>query len=534
MNKKTIWAITTAMSIALIGLISFQVSWINSTITLNQERFNRDVYTALNLVINQLEKGELRSVTTKALDKIPPISEVHPVNSVRPTNPPPPPLEEEISLRKIKTPRAIKVIYQTKSDTVVEEMSLEVASPLTDSKFQIEDSVNFTVERNGDTIKYTHHEDVKIEEARIKKKMKILDVVIDEIMHQDQTITRKIDLTEIDSLLQIVLANKGIDTNFEFAIWNEQSSSALLAKKENPSADLLDSKFKAGLFPNDLYGSTDYLILNFPDQQSFLFNQIWSSLIASFILVAIILSCFGYSLFTIIRQKKISEVKNDFINNITHEFKTPIATVSLACEALQEDAVFNTPSTAKRYIGMIKEENSRLENHVEKVLQLATLDKQTVTLHLEQLNMHDIIQDISDAFDIQITHKKGSILKQMTAKDYFVHGDNDHLTNVISNLLDNAIKYSPESPAITIITTSDAQLFTASIIDKGIGMSKEEVKKVFDKFYRVPTGNIHNVKGFGLGLSYVRDIIDMHHGSIRVQSDRKEGSTFTLTLPLIT
>ena len=533
MNKRTIWIITCAMSIALVGLISFQIYWINSTIRLNEDRFNRDVYESLNFVIKQLEKSEILAYTFKAIDSL------HEDGFVVP-EPPHPPIGKDFSYRRIGISRGIKVFYESNSssnnrrnDTIYEEIKAEVESHDVDSNIQIEDTELLLVKQYGDTIKYMH-QDVKVEEGKVKKKLEIFDAVLDELIQKERNSTRKINLTQIDSLIEIALKNKGIDTKYEFAVWNQKTSNAILAKEEKPSEDFFDTQFKASLFPNDLIGNSEYLMLNFPNQQSFLFNQIWSSLLASFILVAIILSCFGYSLFTIIKQKKISEVKNDFINNITHEFKTPIATVALACEALLEQEILDNPMTLKRYLGMIKEENHRLENHVEKVLQLATLDKETLNLQLKQLDIHHIIEKVIKAFDMQIKHKKGSLVRKLSANKRQILADNDHITNVISNLLDNAIKYSPEAPAITIISKNDDKNVSISITDKGIGMSKDELKKVFDKFYRVSTGNVHNVKGFGLGLSYVNDIMEMHHGSISATSDVRQGSVFTLTLPLVT
>jgi len=245
----------------------------------------------------------------------------------------------------------------------------------------------------------------------------------------------------------------------------------------------------------------------------------------------VIIAIFGYALYTIMRQKKISEIKNDFINNMTHEFKTPISTVSLACEALQDEDVKKNDTFLKRYISIIDAENKRLGMQVEKVLQMATLEKKDFKLKLEKLNVHQVIDRALENINIQIEKREGVIKKQLLASQREVVADEVHLTNIIYNLLDNANKYSREKPEITIATNNKNDGIVVKIQDKGIGMSREVSNRIFEKFYREPTGNIHDVKGFGLGLTYVKTMLDALGGSINVKSDLAKGSTFEIYLP---
>ena len=254
-------------------------------------------------------------------------------------------------------------------------------------------------------------------------------------------------------------------------------------------------------------------------------------MVSSAFLVLVILFCFGYSIKTIIRQKKLSEMKNDFINNMTHELKTPISTVSLAVEALNDKDIEQSP-LRDRYIRVIGEENKRLGEQVEKVLQIAAIDRKDYNLKEEMLQMNEMVKNATEHIIMQVEQRGGRLNVIENAKNDLVLGDEMHLTNIIVNLLDNANKYSPDAPNITLRTESDGDDFLVSIQDRGIGMTREQQKHIFEKFYRVPTGDLHNVKGFGLGLAYVQRMVEAHGGSIHVDSEPGKGSKFSISLPL--
>jgi two-component system phosphate regulon sensor histidine kinase PhoR len=254
------------------------------------------------------------------------------------------------------------------------------------------------------------------------------------------------------------------------------------------------------------------------------------------VLILVVMICFYLAVTTILHQKKLSDIKNDFINNMTHEFKTPISTIALAAEMAQENSAGGTSSLnlprLSRYLGIIREENRRLGTHVEKVLQMALLDKGEVKLKKTLVNTTDLITNALNSLSVQIENQNGAIDLEFEAVQEQVLGDEVHLANVLNNLIDNAIKYSPGQLHLTIRTNNVNQGLELSITDKGIGMKKEQLHRIFDTFYRVPTGNVHDVKGFGLGLSYVKTMVEAHGGTVLADSKPGEGSTFTIWLPL--
>lgn len=255
------------------------------------------------------------------------------------------------------------------------------------------------------------------------------------------------------------------------------------------------------------------------------------SFLGSALLLMIMIGCFYIAVNTILKQKKLAEVKNDFINNMTHEFKTPISTISLATQLIQEESAIAKNETILRYLGIIKEENIRLGNQVERVLQTAQMEKEEIILKKKELDIHSLIQHVADNINPIIHTNQGTLILNLDASPSLLLLDEVHISNVIHNLLDNAIKYSPNQLHVEIQTESQEGQFVIKIKDQGIGMEKSVLESVFEPFYRVPTGNIHNVKGFGLGLSYVKKIVDAHGGKVKVESTLGAGSTFIISLP---
>jgi two-component system, OmpR family, phosphate regulon sensor histidine kinase PhoR len=249
-------------------------------------------------------------------------------------------------------------------------------------------------------------------------------------------------------------------------------------------------------------------------------------------IIVVVMFFFTFAIIVILRQKRLSEIKNDFINNMTHELKTPISTIGLSSELLLRGDFREDPEKLKRYAEIIFKENKRLEGQVERVLNVAKLDKHQITLKKDLCNIHELLEDAKDSFDLNQTDAGGNITMELNATNYKIHVDPVHITNVIYNLIDNAVKYSGQTPEITIQTKNDDNWFYISVSDKGIGIKREDYKFIFDKFYRVPTGNLHNVKGFGLGLFYVKLIVEQHGGKVSVKSSVGKGSTFSIQLPL--
>jgi two-component system phosphate regulon sensor histidine kinase PhoR len=258
----------------------------------------------------------------------------------------------------------------------------------------------------------------------------------------------------------------------------------------------------------------------------------WPLLIVSGVVILILIFSFYYIMLNNLKQKKLSVIKNDFISNMTHEFKTPISTISLASEMLGDSSISQTPEKQQRYLQMIRDENKRLSVLVESILQTSILDKGEFKLKLSEVDVHDIINTAINNTHLLISQRRGSVSTFLKAQKYKLQADRVHLTNIIFNLIDNAIKYSRDVPEISISTFNTAEGIMIQVKDNGIGISKENQRKIFDKFYRVPTGNVHNVKGFGLGLSYVLAVVLKHNGTISVNSEPGKGSTFNVHLPI--
>jgi two-component system phosphate regulon sensor histidine kinase PhoR len=337
----------------------------------------------------------------------------------------------------------------------------------------------------------------------------------------------------LDSLISLELNIRGIDTRFEFGIFKPEGLEFLIQNSSNYSKELIEKGYAKILFQTDIYTSPEYLLLYFPHEKQFLLTELWGMLLISIILIIVIVYSFTYTISTIFRQKRLSEMKTDFINNMTHEFKTPISTISLACEALQDPDLRRSDEVSSTYITMISEENKRLSGMAEKILQTAVIDKGQLKMKKETINVHEIIQDVIKNLRIQVEIKDGVIRSNLTAAKPQVEGDRMHITNLVYNLLDNANKYSPKRPVIKINTENAHNGIILTIEDNGIGISRQEQKKIFDKLYRVPTGNIHEVRGFGLGLSYVKAIVEEHHGKITLESEVDRGTKFTVFLPFI-
>lgn len=336
---------------------------------------------------------------------------------------------------------------------------------------------------------------------------------------------------QLDSLILLELNTRGIDTRFEFGIYNPERDLFLIEKDPGMRKMLIEKGSAARLFVSDIFTSPEYLLLYFPNERQFLLTELWGMLLISIILIIVIVYSFTYTITTIFRQKKISEMKNDFINNMTHEFKTPISTISLACEALTDHTIERSPEFTENYINIILEENKRLATMAEKILQTAVIEKGQLNMKRENIDLHEIITDVIKNIRIQVEIKDGVIRKQCKAANPVLLGDKVHLTNLVYNLLDNANKYSPKKPVITVRTENTSNGIILTIEDHGIGISKGEQKKIFDKLYRVPTGNIQDVRGFGLGLSYVKAIVEEHHGRISLESEINKGTKFKVFLP---
>lgn len=338
---------------------------------------------------------------------------------------------------------------------------------------------------------------------------------------------------EIDSLLKDALHKNGIATSYHFALLSEHGDP--IEYKDSISRGLTTELLTMGyiyrLYRSNPFDPPVSISVFFPDKNQFVWSSLFWMMLLSILFISVLIYVFYSSMKGLLRERYLAAMKNDFINNMTHELKTPISTISLAGEFLTDDQVQSSGEARSRYIGMIKEENQRLGKLVEKVLQSAIIDKGELKLKKEKVNLHDIVHQAAKSLEIQIQKRGGQLILNLQSTQPELEADAVHLTNMVYNLLDNAIKYTPEAPRIEISTVSTPDKIILSVSDNGVGISKEDQKKIFDKLYRVPTGNLHNVKGFGLGLSYVKAIVEQHGGQVNVKSILGKGSTFEAHLP---
>lgn len=334
----------------------------------------------------------------------------------------------------------------------------------------------------------------------------------------------------LESLLRNEFTERNININFEYVIYDCFTDSIVFGDYisiDDTEKDHLQTKSYNMVWDKDGH----YFGVYFPTKESYIMSKMGIWVFSSGVILIIIIF-FAYTINIILKQKKLSEIKNDFINNITHEFKTPISTISLSAEVLLSSNIADEPERLKNYAKIIQQENNRLKNQVDKVLQLATLEDSKLKLENEVINVHDIINTASKSFELLIKEKNGTLTCSLNAANHLILGDNVHITNTLHNLIDNAIKYSAEQPQITIETSEHKGFISISVKDNGRGIPKEVQKNIFDKFYRAPTGDVHDIKGFGLGLNYVKTIVEAYNGSVRLISKENEGSTFVIKLPL--
>jgi len=535
MSKNRLGWIITLMSVALTGLIAFQWYWIDTVITGNRDHFERDVMTALSNVTKKLEQQEALFYVNR---KISNFSSQGQSRGFQPFQfQATPPLNQRQVLQGEKKIRFDDSLSSTGSFNFSFEV---VGAPLRPN--QMGKAFFDVLKSNIKNIQFAYPKDAPETETlnsnlkeileKISNKSNMMMGLLEEMMLPKIGLTNRFDPDQLDSLLHTELKKKSIDIPYDYAIINPRSGRLIEISKDYSNERLLQSHFKTNLFPNDVTNEPNLLVIDFPSQEKYLMSKIWFPLSSSALLILIILICFGYAVFTIVRQKKISVMKTDFMNNMTHEFKTPISTIGLAIEALLDPTIPQKPSMKMKYLGIIADENKRLESQVADVLQMAQLDKSELKLNLVTVDLHAIIQQAVDKISIQMERKLGHLKLALKASQFKLKGDEAYLLGVLLNLLDNALKYSKDAPNIMIRTQNIRGQLICSIKDHGMGMSKEAQRSIFQKFYRVASGNVHNIKGFGLGLAYVKEIITLHHGSIEVESELKKGTNFIVKFPL--
>jgi two-component system phosphate regulon sensor histidine kinase PhoR len=501
MNKRAIWVIIGLMSAALIGIIILQVYWINWSYQLGEQQFSKDVFAALNRVSNKLQRAE-----------------------------------------NIKDEFTIVSQSGLGAENYPGGIPLDVSSP--DYIINID-----SLEKYQEAVEELFRKQQNLYPNDPKKQLKIWqqqENLLERLEYSRQAnpqpVAERIDLQTLDKTIRKELKNRNINLEFNYGVYSSEERAFVITDghfvvhDSNPQAfaggskNLFTSIYKVDLFPEDLK-SPGQLLMYFPGKVGLFWGALWKTLLSSIIFTSLILFCFAYTIQVIFFQKKVGEMKTDFINNMTHEFKTPIATISLAADSITSPMILGNSEKVKRFADIIKQENKRMNKQVEKVLQMAVIDKEEFSLKITDINLHDVINNAVSNISLQVDKKSGTVQTNLKASKPIVQGDLTHITNVIHNLLDNANKYSPDKPEITVHTRDVSNGVEVIVEDKGMGMTKEAKKYIFDKFYRVHTGNRHDVKGFGLGLSYVKAMITAHNGQIEVRSELDKGSKFIITLP---
>lgn len=520
MKKKGIIFLIIAATFAIVALIGIQVYWIKISLETQQKNFDKTVMNSLVEVISKLEKEEaITQVTSKIFreDQFKPELSNDSVLVIEPF-----PLNDPFSQNSI-----VKETNTAGPQGDQYRINFAPSDKLDSSIFIIRktqkrvlSSTINTVVAGGDSLL----------KNQIEKKATLINDIVNELalISISKGFNDRIERSKIDSLIAFELNLNGIKIPYHFDILDAETQELSFETEEELSKEIMSSPYQISLFPNDFYIESDHLVLYFPNQSKHILKNSWKVLSISLFLVLILIALFYSSIATIFRQKKLSQVKNDFINNMTHELKTPISTISLACEALGDDGIALEKERRRSYVKMINEENTRLSILVDNVLKSAVWDSVELELDLKEHQVNDLLSQIVSSFEIQVSKSEGTIKMQIDAKKDLLAIDQIHFTNVIYNLLDNARKYGGENPEISIVSKNIDQWYQIEISDKGIGISKSEQRRVFDKFYRVPTGNIHNVKGFGLGLNYVKRIMDLHDGQVEIQSAKNEGTMVIL------
>lgn len=530
-NKYNIRFIATLAAVALIGLIIIQLYWISNAVTLNEQRFEQEVSESLNNVVYKLDKKSTAAKITKRINfRKQGIRWLMEHDSIGKSfglsdgN-----ISDKTKYEQKNKKMNVKIFEEVSTDSngVVSKQSKERAYTV-DSIHPIAFDIDNNITKKNEVI-INSFDTTNENFQKFLQKSDVVNDIFDELISITtySDVDFKIDTPSISKILQEEFLNKGITANYEYGIIGN-----LPQDNTSASQELLQSKFKVNLTPNNIFINQKYLSVYFPSQTRYILNAMWLMLSGSALLILVLVILFYYTISTIVKQKKLSEIKNDFINNMTHEFKTPISTISLACEVLGDNSIEKSPQRIGNYVKMINEENKRLGLLVENILQTAILDKGAFILHLEEVDVHQIMEHTISNIRLQVERKEGAIVTELNAINHFIKADKTHLTNILYNLLDNALKYSESKPFVKIKTENIGNEILISVQDNGIGISKENQKKIFDTLYRVSTGNIHNVKGFGIGLSYVKTVVEKHQGTVLVESELGKGSTFILKLPV--
>jgi len=509
MKKSTITILAVVMGISFVCLLGLQVRYIDEILGMRKAHFEEYVSRSINQVAHKLEVDE----ATKYLEQGPEamLGIATAVDSIM------------VSTDSSLIQRTHQVL--AKDGSVFTSLETTASTSLSDKYF---------TKRNAGARADKIRSLQEIMAKRYTYEKSLLDEVIYSILYtaHDRPLAERINFKQLDQYLKTELNNNGIDLKYHFSV--ETNNGRVVYKCSDYEETGSDKCFTVALFQNDPVQKAGVLKVHFPEQSEFIYHSIWF-ITPSLIFTLVLLVTFIVTLVLIFRQKKLTELKNDFINNMTHEFKTPISSISLAAQMLGDESIKKTPQLMQRVTSTIMDETKRLRFQVEKVLQLSMYEHQNANLRMQDVDINELVAGIVHTFTLKVEKNGGKIITQAEATNPFIYVDDMHFTNVIFNLMDNAVKYkrSDIELELKVKTWNEAGKVCLSIQDNGIGIAKDDLKRIFEKFYRVHTGNLHDVKGFGLGLAYVKKIVEDHHGTILAESELGIGTKFIIKLPVV-
>jgi two-component system, OmpR family, phosphate regulon sensor histidine kinase PhoR len=514
MKKSTIWVLIAVMVLTFASLLTLQFSYIRTLGKMRAEQFDEAVQRSLSQVIRNLELDETAKYLAEDMDERE---------------------KADFALTKIATKSVTKKQTTTlHSIGGVSTFSSVLEYDESTSLAQNSPQVFISMSHGQNSLTRTSRKMQENLRERYLAQKGMLEDVIKRILYEANNcpIEQRIDFSKLEHYLAVELNNNGLaNIPFHFRVTDKNDREVYRCPDLHEEGH---TNYKEALFPNDPGVQTGNLYLYFPTREDYIFDSLRIYL-PSILFSIVLLVVFGFTILVIFRQKKLNDMKNDFVNNMTHELKTPISTISLAAQMLKDGDVGKTPSMLKHISGVIVDETKRLSFQVEKVLQVSLFERDRSNLTFKEVDVNDMLETVVATFRLKVENFDGTMTLDLQAKRAETTADEMHLTNVFFNLLDNAVKYRSERNLVLKVRSwNEKDNIMISIEDNGVGIKKEHLKKVFDRFYRVPTGNVHNVKGFGLGLAYVRKIVENHNGSIRAESEFNNGTKFIISLPLIT
>jgi len=515
MRKKYIRFLSVIMLITVVLLIFVQLAWVDKALIIEEQEFKDKVNNSLFEVVKIAEEREaLLQITHSSIPFGKDTSELSGSKFL---------FEENFTEKE----NEIKLPDSLKSDSVKKQRTIYYLKG--DSLYRIEANVQ---DSTGNYKEFTQDDLKQRIIGNISKKTIFIQDILNRLISSETSIDKRLNAVNLNQIIANVFKHNEIKYQYFYGIRNQKNEFPV--KSPGFSTEYLDKTYEIQLFPNDILPSRYYLTVYFKRHKRLMPKNIPKQMIVSIIITIIITITFAFIILLILKQRKLSELKNDFINNMTHELKTPISTISLASQMLNDDTIHIDKKKVNSVTKIIRDESKRLEFQIEKVLQISLFEKGNIHFNVQEIDIHEIIETAVLNTDIKVKNKGGKISMNLQAKKHLIKGDKLHLTNIFFNLIDNAVKYSKEKrpPKITVKTSNIENRIKIIISDNGIGISKDGQKKIFNKFYRVPTGNVHDVKGFGLGLSYVKRIMDEHKGHISVRSELNKGTDFILIFPL--